>query len=136
MFLICGHGGIGRRAGFRFQWFIPCRFKSCCPHHLLSAISALPQGAVLIRGSFFAIFFLLIRWPITKMVVGQTLVGQRGIFSDFRGYGGQNFRYSRPRAGSDYSDFCHPKPSPVTKSFLIRGRGRITAIFVILSLVW
>ena len=30
--LICGYGEIGRRAGFRFQWVIPCRFESCYPH--------------------------------------------------------------------------------------------------------
>ena len=29
----CGHGGIGRRARFRFLFsFRRCRFKSCCPH--------------------------------------------------------------------------------------------------------
>ena len=32
----CGHGGIGRRARFRFLWaFGSCRFKSCCPHQSL-----------------------------------------------------------------------------------------------------
>ncbi len=32
--LICGYGGTGRRAGFRFQSkLIRYRFKSCYPHH-------------------------------------------------------------------------------------------------------
>ena len=30
--VFCGHGGIGRRAGFRFQCRKAYRFESCCPH--------------------------------------------------------------------------------------------------------
>ena len=29
----CGHGGIGIRAGFRFQYRKVCGFESHCPHH-------------------------------------------------------------------------------------------------------
>ena len=32
----CGGGGIGRHAGFRFQWGNPCGFKSRSPHQLES----------------------------------------------------------------------------------------------------
>ena len=32
--LFCGYGGIGRRAGFRFQWSDPCGFDPHYPYHV------------------------------------------------------------------------------------------------------
>ena len=36
----CGRGGIGRRAGFRYQWRKSWGFESLRPHHLTAKIFA------------------------------------------------------------------------------------------------
>src|SRR6185503_21355067 len=48
-------GGIGRRAGFRYQWVTPCRFESGHSHEHLAgpeiAVETAPRGAVSTRPS-------------------------------------------------------------------------------------
>ena len=41
---VCGRGGIGRRAGFRYQWRKSWGFESLRPHHLTAKISAAPAA--------------------------------------------------------------------------------------------
>ena len=41
---MCGRGGIGRRAGFRYQWRKSWGFESLRPHHLTARIFAAPAA--------------------------------------------------------------------------------------------
>ena len=44
--LICGYGGIGRRARFRFSCQQTCRFNSCYPHDIKRALGTYsPKGS-------------------------------------------------------------------------------------------
>ena len=40
---VCGRGGIGRRAGFRFRYLTVYEFKSLRPHHLFSGYAVVAQ---------------------------------------------------------------------------------------------
>ena len=41
---MCGRGGIGRRAGFRYQWRKSWGFESLRPHHLTARIFVAPAA--------------------------------------------------------------------------------------------
>ena len=58
---ICGYGGIGRRARFRFWWQQPCRFKSCHPHQCRNGLRSIQKARLRPGFSHTTPSFLLLR---------------------------------------------------------------------------
>ena len=46
MKILCGRGGIGRRARLRSVWLRPCEFKSRRPHFMYSRPTAMQKKSV------------------------------------------------------------------------------------------